>query len=71
MKKKRKAAEANDFATAFGGVSDEMLKEHIWVTGGSGSGKSAQILAPLVSQVNNADENSGPSRASDDEGAGG
>jgi hypothetical protein len=31
--------------------ADEILDEHIWVTGGSGSGKSALILAPLVSQV--------------------
>src|SRR5262245_4196984 len=31
--------------------ADEILEEHIWVTGGSGSGKSALILAPLVSQV--------------------
>lgn len=31
--------------------ADEILSEHIWATGGSGSGKSALILAPLVSQV--------------------
>ena len=31
--------------------ADDILAEHIWVTGGSGSGKSALILAPLVSQV--------------------
>jgi TraM recognition site of TraD and TraG len=32
-------------------LADEILGEHIWVTGGSGSGKSALILAPLVSQL--------------------
>ena len=32
-------------------LADDLLDEHLWVTGGSGSGKSALILAPLVSQV--------------------
>ena len=32
-------------------LADDLLEEHIWITGGSGSGKSALILAPLVSQV--------------------
>lgn len=29
----------------------KLLQEHLWVTGGSGSGKSALILAPLVAQI--------------------
>ena len=31
-------------------LAKDLLKEHIWVTGGSGSGKSALILAPLAFQ---------------------
>src|SRR5262245_15374504 len=29
----------------------KLLQEHLWVTGGSGSGKSALILAPLIAQI--------------------
>ena len=32
-------------------LPENILNEHVWVTGGSGSGKSGLILAPLVSQV--------------------
>jgi hypothetical protein len=32
-------------------LAKDLLNEHVWVTGGSGSGKSALILGPLGSQV--------------------
>lgn len=32
-------------------LPDSLLKEHLWYTGGSGSGKSALLLAPLVAQI--------------------
>ncbi len=32
-------------------LAKDIFNEHVWVTGGSGSGKSALILAPLISQI--------------------
>lgn len=59
MGRSRKAVVGIDCGRAFVFVPDELLREHIWVTGSSGSEKSVLIRASLVSQMMSREEKGG------------